>query len=337
MPKANAKADALDERLAALHALRTGPISENVKEQLTRALTNKQNLVVARAADVVATHRIVDLTPQLVAAFARLMRGGGDKGCVGKTAVARALEAVEANEPDTFKQGIRHVQLEATWGGQSDVAVDLRATCAAALSRLNRSDVLIDLTDLLADGEAPARLAAARAIGHTGREEGSLPLRLKVRLGHEDEPNVIAECFVALLKLSPAKNLDFVAEFLDVRDTDLRDAAALALGESRQPAAFDRLLARYERELTNEPKRMLLLALAQARHPRSLDVLLPLIAERNTTVGAWAIEALGIYRGDEAIVSRIATAIDERNDATLRESFEGIFRAARRKPEAQLP
>jgi HEAT repeat protein len=324
MAKGGAKTDALDERLAALHALRTVAVSDDVKRQLIHALADKQNLVVARAADVVAAQRIAHLAPQLAAAFARLMRGG-DKGCVGKAAVVKALEAVEANQPDTFKQGVRHVQLEPTWGGQSDVAVDLRATCALALSRLNRPDVLIDLTDLLADREAAARLAAARAIGHCGREEGSLPLRLKIRLGREDEPNVTAECFDALLKLSPAKNLDFVAEFLDAKDTDLRDTAALALGESRQPAAFDRLLARYERKLTAEPKRILLLALAQTRHPRSLEIVLPIITERNTTIGAWAIESLALYRGDDAVRSRIAAGVADRDDPAIRAAFEAAF------------
>lgn len=324
---AKAKSDALDERLATIHALRSSPVTDDTRKQLAAAIADKQNLIVARAADVVGALRLSDLTPQLVAAFARLMRGG-DKGCVGKTAIARALEAFDANELDTFKQGVRHVQLESTWGGQSDVAVDLRATCALALSRLNRADVLIDLTDLLADREAPARLAAAQAIGHCGRDEGSLPLRLKIRLGHEDEPNVMGECFAALLKLSPAKNLDFVAEFLDAKDADLRDAAALALGESRQPAAFDRLLARLERELTNEPKRILLIALAQTRHPRSLDVLAPLITERNTTVGAWAIEALALYRGDDTVRAKIAAAVIERDDAAIRDTFARVFGSA---------
>jgi HEAT repeat protein len=325
---AKAKADALAERLAALQALRTLPVTDEARKQLGAALADKSNLVVARAADVVATIRQPDLTPQLVAAFARLLRTG-DKACLGKTAVARALEAVEADEPETFKRGIRHIQLESTWGGHSDVAVELRAVCAAALSRLNRSDVLIDLTDLLADREAPARQAAARAIGHCGRAEGSLPLRLKVRIGRDDEPNVTAECFVALLKISPAANLDFVAGFLDSNDIDLRDAAALALGESRHPAAFDRLLERYEKELTNEPKRMLLIALAQTRHARSLDVLISTIAGRNTMLGAWAVEALSLYRGDDTIRHRITAAVAERNDANLTDLFASVFGAAR--------
>src|SRR5688572_26405961 len=102
MAKGGAKTDALDERLAALHALRTVTVSDDVKRPLIHALADKQNLVVARAADVVAAQRIADLAPQLAAAFARLMRGG-DKGCVGKTAVAKALEAVEAKRT-------RHVQ-----------------------------------------------------------------------------------------------------------------------------------------------------------------------------------------------------------------------------------
>lgn len=324
MAKGRTRADELDERLASLGVLRTLPASDQVRSQLIDALADKQNLIVARAADVVAAHRLADLTPQLVHAFTRLLRTG-DKGCTGKTAIAKALEAIDSDEVETFRLGIRHIQLESTWGGRSDVAVELRATCAAALSRLNRSDVLVDLTDLLADREAPARLAAARAIGHCGREEGVLPLRLKLRIDREDDPNVTGECFLALLRISPAKQLDFVAEFLDASDADVREAAALALGESRHPAAFERLLARYESELTNEPKRMLLLALAQTRHPRSLDMLIPIIAGRNTVLGAWAIEALALYRGDDAIRRTIAAAVAERDDANLTHLFASVF------------
>ncbi len=70
------------------------------------------------------------------------------------------------------------------------------------------------LVDLLgADKEKIVRIDAARAIAQLGGIESVLLLRLKSLAG-DPEPEVIGQCFVALLDLSPEDYIPFVADFL---------------------------------------------------------------------------------------------------------------------------
>src|SRR2546428_72176 len=83
-------------------------------------------------------------------------------------------------------------------------------------------------------------LAAARALAHVGAREGALPLRVKLLAG-DAEPAVMAECFVAVLKLSLRESLPFVDRFLDSADDAVREAAAAALGGTRDRGAYELL------------------------------------------------------------------------------------------------
>ncbi len=108
--------------------------------------------------------------------------------------------------------------------------------------RLNYRDVLLLLVDLLADEEKPARVAAAQALGATGAAAAIPLLRFKVHAG-DSEPEVIAECFNALIGMAPADSIPFVAGFLtppprQKGDDAIQEAATLALGESRRPEAL---------------------------------------------------------------------------------------------------
>lgn len=103
---------------------------------------------------------------------------------------------------------------------------------------------LAELDHLPADRVARSEpLAAALAHGHyrvaangTPRE-AELLLRSKARAGDE-RPAIIGECFSALMSVEPEGSLDFVAQWLAKPDGALRELAALALGESRVPAAL---------------------------------------------------------------------------------------------------
>jgi len=67
-------------------------------------------------------------------------------------------------------------------------------------------------------------------------------LRCKAKLGDADA-RVTAACFAALLSLAPHGSLGFVAGFLEHADESMRDAALIALGESRSPEALPALRA----------------------------------------------------------------------------------------------
>src|SRR5581483_421497 len=114
--------------------------------------------------------------------------------------------------------------------------------------RCGHRDALLEIATLLMDPEAQTRQMAARAIGYAGHEVGTMLLRMKVAAG-DTEPDVIAECFNGLMKLTPAKSLDFVAKFIDEADTATAESAAMAIGASRTAAAFELLRNRWERHL----------------------------------------------------------------------------------------
>src|SRR5438093_736437 len=79
--------------------------------------------------------------------------------------------------------------------------------------------------------------AAADAVGAAGRADGIPLLRYKALVGDAD-PQVLTECFAALLALAPSDSLAFVAPFLRHGDEAVSESAALALGQSRLEGAF---------------------------------------------------------------------------------------------------
>jgi HEAT repeat protein len=238
------------------------------------------------------------------------------------------MEALNGDAEELFLRGVRHVQMEGTWGGSTDVAVDLRATCARALARLNTRRALPALTDLLGDAQPPARAAAAQALGHIGRPEGALPLRLLVRLG-DDDPTVMAECFSALLKILADEAVPLIEPFLTNRQPELSDAAAMALGESRLAGACELLRNRFDREITTEGRRALLFGMALSRRPESLDFLLRVIDEENAPTAAYAVASLSIYKNDAAVRERVRAVVDARDERVIAEEFQKRFFTSR--------
>ncbi len=146
---------AFEEQIAALDALREGP--EDVRgAALRKALVHRNNFIVAKAADLVREFRMADLTGELLQAFDRFLENPvkNDPQCWAKNALSRALAALEYQESEIFLRGIRHIQMEPVWGGRSDTAGTLRATCALALVQcrsLSENDLLSYLLELLAD------------------------------------------------------------------------------------------------------------------------------------------------------------------------------------------
>jgi len=83
---------------------------------------------------------------------------------MAKQAIARALVSLECQDVTFFLEGIRYQQLEPTWGGSSDSAIDVRCSCAMGLVATGYSRAVAELTALLQDREWRARAGAARAI-----------------------------------------------------------------------------------------------------------------------------------------------------------------------------
>jgi HEAT repeat protein len=263
--------------------------------------------------------------PDLTAAFERFMVKPveTDANCQAKFRIAETLYRLSYSEEALFLQGIRHVQMEPVWGGKQDTAVSLRGICALGLVRMHYSDVLVELADLLADPEAPARVAAARAISYSENSQGVPLLRLKVRMG-DPEPQVLSECFTALLKLAPVQSLSLISGFLNSPKEQLQEIAALSLGESRLQEAFPILQRWWETTVYAELRKTGLLAIALLRQDDALEFLLTLIAEAMSQDAKDAIVALSMYQSDESLWQRVCQTVDMRDDAGLQRAIKEI-------------
>src|SRR5215472_4912694 len=195
---------AFEDQIAALDALRQQPEAARL-DSLRKALTHRNNFITAKAADLIREFGLQELTPDLLKAFDRFFAHGekSDPQCWAKNAISRGLAAFEIQDPDVFLRGMRHIQMEPVWGGRSDTAGTLRATCAFALvqcRRLPEPDLLAHLVDLLGDKEKSVRAEGARAIEQVGSPSASLLLRLHATIG-KDESDVLGACYGGVLRI----------------------------------------------------------------------------------------------------------------------------------------
>lgn len=314
-----AKRRSLEDQLAAIAALRDDPNAPEAVAQLREGLRAKSHHVVAKAAKVVGEGEVAELADELVAAFERWKANGGgaDKGCGAKTAIAEALYRINPNSDGcerVFLAGVGHVQREPVYGGSVDVAAELRGHCAMGLVRMNHFGVMLRLADLLADAEPPARAAAARAMAYRGGEDALPLLRYKATVGDENA-EVLSECLLAMLQLSPGESLAFVTGMLGHRDASRQEAAGLALGQSRLAEALPPLQAWLEKSLDRELRRTAMTAMALLRTDASLAYLVELVATEDPQTALDAAATLAMYRHDPALRERAEEAARRRRDA----------------------
>jgi HEAT repeat protein len=320
-----AKTASIEDRLADLAVLGKSPDTPEARKQLRGHLASKVSLVVARAAEIVTHLEEHEFAPDLIAAFHRFMLNAtkADKGCAAKTAVVKALLAAECDDEDIFLKGIRHVQLEPTWGGRADTAAPLRALCGLGLVQVGSPDAITELATLLADTEADARIGAASALGHCGPTAAPL-LRFKVLTG-DAEPGVTAECFNALMTLSPSASFEFVARFVDPGYSSLYEHAALALAESRLPGVFELLQEKWTATFDREFKHTLLLPMALTRTDEAREFLISVLESDDLRIGTAVIAALTIYREDPTMRKRAEEAIGGPHKGELLAALRRVF------------
>jgi HEAT repeat protein len=308
----------IEQKLDWVRGLREASHEEAVAG-LRKALGDKSNLVVSKAAAVAELRGLHEVVPDLSAAFARWF-GEGDSQCWAKNVLAKAMLALEVADDAVWKRGLRHVQMEGAYGGPVDVAVTLRATCAIGLAtctRLPAVAVLNLLAERLMDAEYGVRLETARAIGMLNAPEGEPVLRLKVFAG-DQEPRVLGACFDALIAL---RALEFVAERLWEGDEDVRMEAAAALGGSRDDAAFAALKGCYEGCAERRMRKAVLIAMGASRNESALAYLIGMIEPGATGV----IEALAPHRYHDDARRRIEEAVVASRNTALLRVFEKEF------------
>jgi HEAT repeat protein len=314
-----------EDYLDALSRLRQNPSTPTAQAELRHCLTNKSSVVVAKAAKIAAEFELHGLEPQLVAAFQRFMKNPAvtDKGCGAKAEIVRALEALGSPEADVFLTGIRHVQMEGSFGPPVDTAPPLRAASAMALVHMNQPDVILELVTLLVDREDDARVGAVRALAYSGHPAAVPLLRLRV-LTEDTSADVMAECFSTLLALAPETSLDFVATYLGSNDDGIAEAAAIALGQSHEPRAIAALQSRWS---SADPslRSALLLGLAVAREDSAFAFLFSVIETAIEKIAAEAVTALAMYSHDDRIRSRVESLVRQRTGSLLQRTFEAEF------------
>ena len=282
-----------EEQLAALDTVRQ-QASEASIEPLRKALANRNNYVVAKAADLVRELRLAELVPELLSAFDRFFTNPikTDPQCWAKNALSRALAQLECQEPAVFLRGMRHTQPEPVWGGTSDTAGTLRGTCALALIQcrsLSDHELLTYLMELCADKDKSVRVAAVRAIEHVGSQSAALLLRMKAILA-ADEPEVLGACYSGILSIEGTAAIAWISQFLRTA-ADAAAEAALAIAADRSPQAFDALRQRFLEARDPWFRSILLSAIILTRQEAAQDFLFDLVQTDSVHAEA-AIEAL---------------------------------------------
>jgi HEAT repeat protein len=284
---------AFEQRVAALDALRESSEHDRV-DALRRALGDRNNFLVAKAADLVREWDLKQLTPELLTAFERFFEKADktDPQCWAKNAISRALAAFEYQEAGIFLRGTHHIQLEPVWGGRSDTAGNLRANCALALVQcrsVSETDLLAHLIELLADKDKAVRTEVVRAIEQVGSPSASLLLRLRAVLG-ADEPEILGACYGGILRIEGVSAIPWVSRFLSSAD-DSAAEAALALAGTHSPEGFKVLRQCFDEAKDSWWRSVLLSAIALTRQDAALEFLIDLV-RRESLDAEGAIEAI---------------------------------------------
>lgn len=295
-----------EEQIAALEELRSQP-EEARMERLRKALGHRNNFLVAKAADLVREFRMAQLMPELLTAFDRFFDDPEktDPQCWAKNALSRALAAFEYQEHEVFLRGMRHIQMEPVWGGRSDTAGTLRATCALALVQcrsLTEKDLLEHLVDLFADKDKAVRAEVVRAVEQLDSPSAALLLRLRAIIGN-DEPEVLGACYGGVLRIEGVRAIPWVQQFLAAGD-DAAAEAALAIAATHSAEGFETLQESLVKASDSWWRSVLLSAISLTRRDEAMEFLFDLVRTESLDAEA-AIEAVLRSVPSQEVINRM--------------------------------
>jgi HEAT repeat protein len=319
---------AVEAKLAALVEHVFGKDAQKDEAVLIAALGDRSSRVIGKAAELAGERLCFGATTALKESFRKLLEGDvvkKDPQCMAKQAIVRALVAIDCPDAQFYLASLGYRQMEPVWGGSIDTAIDVRASCAMGLVNCGYPRALHEITALLNDDEARARLGAVRAIACGIPSEAELLLRFKILIGDE-EPEVVGECFAGLLRIAKADGVRSVAGRLSDKDEAVKEYAAIALGESQLPEALHALQAAAEAVLVDPTmKRVLARAAALHRTDAAFDWLLSWIAEGSMQAAEAALEALSIYKNNAQLSGRVRQALSSRHSVRLNELLAKLW------------
>lgn len=293
---------------------------------LQKALRDRSNYVVAKAAAIVARRYVTPVIPDLLTAYDRLFVAESDPLVLGKQAIANALKEIDYREPAPFIRGLQHIQLEPVWGGSEDRAGLLRSTCAHALAACDIDGVsrLQLLTDHLIDEERTVRREVVRAIANVGGNESVLLIRLKALTGDIDA-EVVGQCFSALMDLDPRESVGFVERFLGSKDVDVVIEAVAALAVAREPRGFEAVRRLWPTGISVDLRRAILFSCAASPVPLATEFLLSIVDQGGGEVAVWALSALADSRFRNEAKERARLAAHQSGNSQLIEAYRAAF------------
>lgn len=321
-----AKNTSLEDKLIALNALEH-TLPEVATPILEQTLQSASNILVARAAQIIATTGNSILIPSLIHAFDRFLQNSvqTDKTCRAKEAIITALDTLLCWDAGVYLRGVKHIQMEPVFGGRQDTAANLRAQCVMALARLHDADVFLTLTDLLLDSEPQPRIAAVQALTHLGGEQSELLLRMKVLTGDADS-EVLGRCFSGLLQIAYDRSLPFVAHCVTTKVQPLADLAAFALGESHSEGAYAILKTAWEQTGDLQFRKTLVRAIALSRVDDAFTFLLDIISHEGRNIALIAVESLTMYTFDERRHTMIREAVEQCGETQVIALYHELYR-----------
>lgn len=321
-----------DQELAQLEALtetlRAGPTpTPDQVAHLRGALTHRNNFLVSKAARLVAGCELTQLLPDILTAYNRFFHDAAktDPQCWAKEALAKALVKLGHRSKDEYLRGMRHHQMEPSFGPPVNTAGGLRATSAHALvdcPGISDADLLAALLEPFTDNDKTVRMEAARAIAAVGGVSAALLLRLRALLGGalvEAEPEVMGSVFSSLLSLEGSQAIPLVSKSLESGD-DLAAEAAFALAELHSAEALAALLARLRAGADPWFTGVLLSAIALTRLPAAIDFLLATISGDERPAPE-AIEALSRIVPNDELRLRMQQAVEQADSMRLRQAL----------------
>ncbi|MFG0249458.1 MAG: HEAT repeat domain-containing protein [Phycisphaeraceae bacterium JB051] len=294
---------------------------------ISRALTGKNNHLIARAATLISEHKLEALLPKLEQAFERLLPTASrvDKGGSAMTALAKSMTLLHSQATELFVSGSRHIQMEPVYGGKVDVADHLRGWCAQGLAQTGDLEALPHIAGLLADPCPQTRLAAIKAVEISGRADVGLPLMVLKLAQGDPEPQVYGQCVTAILHLGDATSVSLFCPLLDHDDPSVVEQVLLAIGQSRDASLSDLLIEFYERSLEPDIQKSILLAMAMLRSDSTLTYLEDLVVDGSERAAEQAIDALGIYHYDKSLQQKLVVFCADRADRFLLQKVKSIF------------
>lgn len=328
------KSDPAAEAIAKVASLKKIDDLAQLAVELKPLLASKSGYVVQRAAELAGERRVRAVLPKVVETLTRMLSDDKlkDPGCAARFALARAAVDLEAGyeAEEIMERGTRYAAWESVWGGSVDVAVTLRGQCAIGLAAMGSRLALRCATELLAEPDIanggrernswPARQDAARALTMIGSDGAAAVLRFKALIG-DSEPNVLSDCLTGVIAIEPEAGIALAERFLHLPEsrTGLKsestaEAALLALGGSRRPAAAAVLL-RHERDFLHTSSRpTFFTALTLTRQDAAIDYLLKHVSDSPKELSKSAAEALEPMRLLPRVAEKLDAAMGKRKE-----------------------